>query len=92
MEILIQVEDPVVGSIARWLQGFDVDLGVHVKNNKYYEDVDNLKIIENEVVNTAQNKIRILIPESYSQKLIRYIHEELFHLLSKKLVEYIQES
>ena len=88
----IQVEDPVVGSIARWLQGFDVDLGVHVKNTKYYEDLDNLKIIENVVVNMAQNKIRILILESHSHKLIRYIHEELCHLGSKKLVEYIQES
>ena len=70
MEILIpkilkkiQIEDPVVGSIARWLQSFDVDLGVHVKNTKYYEDVDNLKIIENVVVNTALKKIRILIPK-----------------------------
>ena len=28
----IQIEDPIFGSVARWLQGFDVDLAVHVKS------------------------------------------------------------
>ena len=43
-------------------------------------------------MDTSRNKIRILISENYSQKLIRCIHKELCHLSSKKLVEYIQES
>ena len=63
-----------------------------MKNTKYFKDVDNLKIIGNIIVNESQKKIHILITESYSQKLIRYIHEELCHLVSKRQVDYLQES
>ena len=88
--IEMQNNDQITKEIIEYIKDKSSQVSRNLNKSKYYKDINKFIMEEDILLFMDKNTKRIVLAGKSIVDLINYIHEELCHLGTKKLTEYIQ--
>ena len=85
--VKIQAPDVVIVELMNWLKDRSMSISDNVKKSSYTKYLEKYEILEDVLIYRENGLSRIVVPESHTRELTRYIHTELCHMSSRKLSE-----